>query len=372
MADLRLGENIRSLRKEKGIGQEVLAGQLGVTVQAVSKWETGGSMPDITLLPQLAEYFEVTMEELFYGRKEKASEDQELPEDAIVLAPETENANEQAAQGKENSPSEEQLLTLENEFEGLEDEFKQAEAEFPKDAPEQPRTADMGQEWEKMHPNEDPSSESDAGWERAWDTEGKRSRPYGWNDLENLGRTISDSISEQVKRIKEGVKGSSNFELHFGDDRWAKENQVREDLPADQVLRVVQFIGNRIVSVDEVRDDQPVRLFTDSKRARMDVRIFGSASITGGIGGSVSAEGNVKCGSVGGNVTSDGNVECQSVGGTVTADGNVTCGNVGGRVSSDGDVNCGAVMGSVSADGDVHCGHVTGPVRCDGNVYQTK
>ena len=43
MAEMKLGENIRSLRKEKGIGQDVLASQLGVTVQAVSKWETGVS-----------------------------------------------------------------------------------------------------------------------------------------------------------------------------------------------------------------------------------------------------------------------------------------------------------------------------------------
>ena len=54
MPAIKINENIRKFRKEKRIGQEALANALGVTIQAVSKWETSGSMPDITLLPQIA------------------------------------------------------------------------------------------------------------------------------------------------------------------------------------------------------------------------------------------------------------------------------------------------------------------------------
>jgi transcriptional regulator with XRE-family HTH domain len=55
---------IAELRREKGIGQQDLANVLGVSFQSVSKWETGITMPDITLLPNIAEYFNVSVDEL--------------------------------------------------------------------------------------------------------------------------------------------------------------------------------------------------------------------------------------------------------------------------------------------------------------------
>ncbi len=55
---------IAELRKNKGISQQELATVLGVAYQTVSKWETNVTFPDITLLPQLAQYFDVTVDEL--------------------------------------------------------------------------------------------------------------------------------------------------------------------------------------------------------------------------------------------------------------------------------------------------------------------
>ena len=60
-----IGKNIKRFRQEKGLTQADLARALGVTCQAVSKWETSANSPDITLIPKLAELFGVSISELF-------------------------------------------------------------------------------------------------------------------------------------------------------------------------------------------------------------------------------------------------------------------------------------------------------------------
>ena len=62
---MELGKKIRQLRFRAGLTQEQLADKLGVGAQAVSKWENTVAMPDITLLPCLAEIFGVTIDDLF-------------------------------------------------------------------------------------------------------------------------------------------------------------------------------------------------------------------------------------------------------------------------------------------------------------------
>ena len=60
-----MGENIAALRRAAGLTQELLAERLGVTSQAVSKWERQLSCPDVSLLPAMAEVFGVGIDELF-------------------------------------------------------------------------------------------------------------------------------------------------------------------------------------------------------------------------------------------------------------------------------------------------------------------
>ena len=57
MADIKLHEQLASLRKQKGLTQEGLAQIFGVTNQSVSKWESGACCPDISLLPDIANFF---------------------------------------------------------------------------------------------------------------------------------------------------------------------------------------------------------------------------------------------------------------------------------------------------------------------------
>ncbi len=64
MNTIKIHEQIAFLRKQKGVTQEELAKTLGVTNQAVSKWESGQCCPDIQLLPEIAKLFEVSVDEL--------------------------------------------------------------------------------------------------------------------------------------------------------------------------------------------------------------------------------------------------------------------------------------------------------------------
>lgn len=68
---IKIGENIKRLRKAKNVTQEQVAEVLGISVTAVSKWERGETYPDITLLFPLAHYFEVTLDELMGYDEEK-------------------------------------------------------------------------------------------------------------------------------------------------------------------------------------------------------------------------------------------------------------------------------------------------------------
>ena len=63
--NIRMGEKIRTLRKSRNISQEILAQYLGVSFQAVSKWENGSAMPDVAMIPAIASFFEVSTDELF-------------------------------------------------------------------------------------------------------------------------------------------------------------------------------------------------------------------------------------------------------------------------------------------------------------------
>lgn len=78
-----IGNRISQLRKENGITQEEMAEKLGVTPQAVSKWENDISYPDILLLPKIAEMLGVTVDELLSGEAKKE----------VRILPETQRKN---------------------------------------------------------------------------------------------------------------------------------------------------------------------------------------------------------------------------------------------------------------------------------------
>lgn len=72
-----LGENIRSLRIANGITQEQFGYEMGVSAQAVSRWENGATYPDITMLPMIADFFDVTLDELMGRGRELDTNERE-------------------------------------------------------------------------------------------------------------------------------------------------------------------------------------------------------------------------------------------------------------------------------------------------------
>ena len=66
-----IGNRIARYRKAKGMTQEALANEMGVSAQAVSKWETDASCPDISALPQLCKILGISTDELLTGKRDE-------------------------------------------------------------------------------------------------------------------------------------------------------------------------------------------------------------------------------------------------------------------------------------------------------------
>ena len=73
-----IGSFLKELRKEKKITQEQLADKLGVSGRTVSRWETGNNMPDISILVEIAELFDVSIPEIINGERKNEKMNDEI------------------------------------------------------------------------------------------------------------------------------------------------------------------------------------------------------------------------------------------------------------------------------------------------------
>ena len=83
---VKIGNFLKKLRKEKGITQEQLAEILNVSGRTVSRWETGSNMPDISLLIEIADFFDVSIPEIINGERKSEKMDEEVKEVAEKLS----------------------------------------------------------------------------------------------------------------------------------------------------------------------------------------------------------------------------------------------------------------------------------------------
>ena len=86
MDQKKVGLFLKTLRKEKNITQEVLAETLNVSNRTVSRWETGSNMPDISLLVELSEFYQVSIPEIINGERKSEKMNQETKDTAIKMA----------------------------------------------------------------------------------------------------------------------------------------------------------------------------------------------------------------------------------------------------------------------------------------------
>lgn len=85
MDQKKIGQFLKTLRKEKNITQEMLAETLNVSSRTISRWETGSNMPDISLLVELAEFYRVSIPEIIDGERKSEKMNTETKSTAIKL-----------------------------------------------------------------------------------------------------------------------------------------------------------------------------------------------------------------------------------------------------------------------------------------------
>lgn len=86
MNQQKIGAFFKELRNEKNITQEQLAEKLGVSRRTVSRWETGSNMPDLDILVEMADYYDVDLRELIDGERKSEKMNQELEETVLKVA----------------------------------------------------------------------------------------------------------------------------------------------------------------------------------------------------------------------------------------------------------------------------------------------
>ena len=97
MNQKEIGYFLKQLRNEKGLTQEQLAEILGVSGRTVSRWETGTNLPDLSILIQISEYYQVEMKEILNGERKSGDMDSELKETLLKVADYNELEKQRAA-----------------------------------------------------------------------------------------------------------------------------------------------------------------------------------------------------------------------------------------------------------------------------------
>lgn len=304
MEQIYFGERIASLRKARGLTQEALARRLGITNQAVSKWESDQCCPDIMQLPALADIFEISMDALF-GRQEPA-----LPENG-----------------------EQEPVTVIGELPWEDNDDLHAVCFVGHKLVRYQDIPSLGGKRERFS-----YSFSCLGFDKS---SPRGNEPVQLHYTGNVGNIYSDYA---VYCAESAIAGNAQA----GDDIRC-EGMIGGNASAGGDLECGGDIGGKAQAGGDVECRGSIQ---------GDLRADGDVTCGGDIGGSVTCSGDVECqGSIQSDLRSDGDVTCAGdISGNVTASGDVDCtGSIGGNASAGGDITCADIGGNASADGDITC-----------------
>lgn len=98
MDQIGIGNFLKELRKEKGLTQEQLAERLNVSGRTVSRWENGNNMPDISILIELADLYDVDIREIIDGERKSENMNEEMKDTLVKVAEYTNAEKEKLSQ----------------------------------------------------------------------------------------------------------------------------------------------------------------------------------------------------------------------------------------------------------------------------------
>ena len=82
----KTGKFLKELRKQKGLTQEQIAEKFHVSNKTISRWENGNNMPDLDILIELSDYYEVDLREILNGERKSGDMDKEMKETLLQAA----------------------------------------------------------------------------------------------------------------------------------------------------------------------------------------------------------------------------------------------------------------------------------------------